>query len=92
MQLQLQLQLWPRAHASSWPLLSPYDLLIAWCDFICCQIKQQCSTIQSQQLELCFQQKATEEHVTMGGGARARAHHEEPSFRIFNELNNDAAV
>ncbi len=61
-------------------------------DLICRRIQQQRSTIQSNQLELQFQQKALEEYATMRGGARARACLQEPPVRVFNELNNVAAV
>ena len=56
-------------------------------DLICRRIQQQRSTIQSNQLELQFQQKALEEYATMRGGARARAGLQEPTVKVFNELN-----
>jgi hypothetical protein len=60
-------------------------------DLICRRIQHQRSSIQSKHLELHFQQKAMEEYATMRGGARARTR-EEPTMRVFNELNNIAAV
>jgi hypothetical protein len=49
-------------------------------NLICRQIKKKLSTIKSQQLELCFQQKATEDYAIMGKEFCARAHWEEPSL------------
>jgi hypothetical protein len=58
-------------------------------DLICRTIKSQHTSEQSKQLEIAFQQKATEEYATMGGRARARAQRQEPTVRVFNELNED---
>jgi hypothetical protein len=61
-------------------------------DYICRRTQQQRSSPHSTQLELRFQKKALEEYATMRGGARARARLQEPTVRVFNELNNVAAV
>jgi hypothetical protein len=61
-------------------------------DLICRRTQQQCSSIHSTQLELRFQKKALEEYATMQGGVCARACLQEPTVRVFNELNNVAAV
>jgi hypothetical protein len=63
-----------------------------WFDLICQWIQQQHSTIQSKQLELHFQQQASEEYATMQGGAHARTQQQEPTMKVFNELSNSAAV
>jgi hypothetical protein len=63
-----------------------------WFDLICQRIQQQRSTIQSKQLELHFQQQATEEYANMQGGTHARTQWQEPTMRVFNELSNSAAV
>jgi hypothetical protein len=61
-------------------------------DLICLRIQQQRSTIQSQQLEIRFQEKASEEYATMRGGCRSRKHRQEPTVIVFNEINSMAAV
>lgn len=61
-------------------------------DLLCRRIQLQRGTNKSKQLEIHFQQKALEEYATMRGGARARAQRQEPTMRVFNELNNVAAV
>ena len=61
-------------------------------DLICRRIQQQRSSLHSKQLEQRFQQKALEEYATMRGGSRARARLQEPTVKVFNELNNVAAV
>jgi len=61
-------------------------------DLICRRIQQQRITLQSKQLELRFQQKATEEYATVRGGSRARAQRQEPTVRVFNEINSLTAV
>jgi hypothetical protein len=61
-------------------------------DYICRWTQQQRSSPHSTQLELRFQKKALQEYATMQGGARARARLQEPTVRVFNELNNVTAV
>ena len=61
-------------------------------DLICRRIQQQRSSLHSKQLEQRSQQKALEEYATMRGGSRARARLQEPTVKVFNELNNVAAV
>jgi hypothetical protein len=61
-------------------------------DSICRRVQQQRSTIQSKQLELRFQQKATEEYATIRGGSRARTQRQVPIMRVFNEISSVAAV
>jgi hypothetical protein len=61
-------------------------------DLVCRSIKIQRSTQQSMQLKLRFQQKATNEYATLGGGNNARRQRQEPIMRVFHELGNVAAV
>jgi hypothetical protein len=58
-------------------------------DIICRKIQKQRNSAQSKQLEAVFQQKATKEYASMGGRSRARAQRQEPTVRVFNELNNN---
>jgi hypothetical protein len=58
-------------------------------DILCRNIQKQRNSPQSKQLETVFQQKATKEYATLGGRARARAQRQEPTVRVFNELNNN---
>ena len=61
-------------------------------DLLCQRIKNQRTTNQSKQLEIRFQQMATEECLTMRGGARARLKRQEPTFKVFNELDSFEVV
>jgi hypothetical protein len=58
-------------------------------DLLCRNIQIQRGSSQSKDLEASFQQKATKEYATMRGRARARGQQQEPSVRVFNELNNN---
>ena len=61
-------------------------------DQICRHIKHQRQTVESTDLELAFQQKATTEYGTRQGGTRARSKRQEPSIVVFNELANGNQV
>jgi hypothetical protein len=61
-------------------------------DIICRTIQGQRNSAQSKRLEVVFQQKATAEYATMGGRARARAQRQEPTVRVFNELNSNDSL
>jgi hypothetical protein len=61
-------------------------------DNLCRSVQQQRNSTQSKRLEVVFQRKATEEYATMGGRARARAQRQEPTVKVFNELNNNEVM
>ncbi len=61
-------------------------------DQICRHIKHQRQTVESTDLKLAFQQKATTEYATRQGGTRARSKRQEPSIVVFNELANGNQV
>lgn len=63
-------------------------------DQLCRIVQSQRQTAQSKNLELTFQQRATLEYATIGGGSRSRSQRNQPAMLVFNELasSNDAAV
>jgi hypothetical protein len=61
-------------------------------DILCRTIQQQRNSAQSKRLEVTFQRKATEEYATMGGRARARSQRQEPTVKVFNELNTNTVM
>ena len=54
-------------------------------DQLCRLVQQQRATVESKNLELTFQNKATLEYATMRGG-RSRLQRHEPAMVVFNEV------
>ena len=61
-------------------------------DLLCRTIQTQRKSTQSKRLEVIFQRTATKEYATMGGKAKARAECQQPTVKVFNELNESEVL